>query len=66
MPINVTEEYPETFFWIQKPENVPLNLIMKGYGTHFKCHVVFANECMKKTRIPSIDGGDYLVWEVPV
>ena len=40
---------------------------MKGYDTHFKCNVVFANECMeKKTRIPSVDGGDYPVWEGPV
>ena len=36
---------------------------MKSYGTHFKCHVIFANEIMRKTRIPFIDGDDYSVWE---
>ena len=53
MPINITEEYP---FSNQKTLKFVTKSIMKSYGTHFKCHVIFANECMKKTRIPFIDG----------
>ena len=44
IPINVTKEYPETL-------KFGLNPIMKSYSTHFKCHVIFANECMKNKNL---------------
>ena len=32
---------------------------MKSYSTHFKCHVIFANELMKKQESLLSGGGDY-------
>ena len=60
IPINVTKRYPETFFKLKKLEIFPLNPIMKSYGTHFKHHVLFANESMKKQE--SLPSGGMTTW----
>ena len=54
MPSNTRKQYPETFFEHKNLKICPLGVMMKNYGTYFKCHLIFENEQMKKQKsLPS-------------
>ena len=57
IPINTRKQYPETFFEFKNLKVCPLNVTMKNYGTHFKHHVIFANDLMKKQE--SLPSGEW-------
>ena len=47
IPSNTRKHNAETFFESKTLKICTLNILMKNYGTHFKCHMI-ENEQMKK------------------